>query len=1065
MANMHFKADLLPNSDLGYSLGSSDKRWKVHGEIQPLQSKTFTNVIGTENNWANATFFFGSVKPTSFTDIWTIKYKVTAIAAGDTRAKTITILELNGFSNTYGSYASWNTVYHTSYRPIFYHVYYRLKEAGFNNGYGHALGLRLYSSWNATTAANARTITIDILEMQNCTFTFFDSMTKYASIPGTGSTNYDGYSEFNCADNGLIETGDWDTTGRDYSHSGYLKNGSQFRLPPYTLFGFDRANNVQGISLYESEYSSSTVNINTARVYNTAGIDWTKGLYYSNSGSNFAKSADLNISPAYFFYAFDFRYTDNCVAASNANTLGLVMRQPVYLRGVVKNDGLFYLAPLNVTYSNTTYKRVWTQDLPTSVETDGTYQYVYWFVGIPYYNNSYPNSGYQVNLHSENKLYWYNNNRFEEYTGTGRGIANVTRSGTTFTITRDDGSTFTFTQQDNNTWNALSTSQAGYVSQAPNDTTKFLRGDASWAQVSSANLSDIRLTWNSSVSTTDYILAHDTAATGTPLFRGMTPSNLKTTMSLNNVENTKLSTWAGSSNITTIGTLSSGTVPWARLSGVPSLTTVTQTNQTGSNDYRILLSGTADDTTRSEGSNKSTNLRFNPSTKLLSVGGSINATGDLTLTGNANLNGETYAESITTGSLLVTGAASAPTPEATSNDTSIATTAFVMNAFTANDAMVFKGVINANANLPATHSQGWTYRIGTAGTYANKVCEVGDIIICVTDGTAANNDHWAVIQNNIDGAVYRGTNAFTDANIIIADSTAGKVKSSGKTITTTAPSSNSADTTIPTSKAVWSAIATLDGNLNNTTPGAGKTLTAFSQTDGKVSATFGDISITKSQISDFPTSMTPSSHTHGNITNDGKVGTTADYAIYTTTNGAVTAGSLATTDPTASGTSTTFIKTISQDSKGKITATKASLPTASTSTAGIIQIGTGSTNAAAGNHTHTTSLAADTGTSSITLAHGSKYKLTAGGTSVIFTMPTDNNTDTKVNVVARGTTKSYILGDTTSPPSSAAAHTAVAETGIYMTTTAGQLNATSYKVAESALIQYNTTTGCLEIIV
>jgi len=63
-------------------------------------------------------------------------------------------------------------------------------------------------------------------------------------------------------------------------------------------------------------------------------------------------------------------------------------------------------------------------------------------------------------------------------------------------------------------------------------------------------------------------------------------------------------------------------------------------------------------------------------------------------------------------------------------------------------------------------------------------------------------------------------------------------------------------------KAVASAIGALDGNLNSTTPGAGKTLTAFSQTDGIVSATFGNISITKSQISDFPTSMPPSSHTH-----------------------------------------------------------------------------------------------------------------------------------------------------------------------------------------------------------
>lgn len=43
----------------------------------------------------------------------------------------------------------------------------------------------------------------------------------------------------------------------------------------------------------------------------------------------------------------------------------------------------------------------------------------------------------------------------------------------------------------------------------------------------------------------------------------------------------------------------------------------------------------------------------------------------------------------------------------------------------------------------------------------------------------------------------------------------------------------------------------------------------------------------------------------------------------------------AVSDPTASGTSTSFIKTISQNANGVITATKASLPTASTSTKGI----------------------------------------------------------------------------------------------------------------------------------
>ena len=61
-----------------------------------------------------------------------------------------------------------------------------------------------------------------------------------------------------------------------------------------------------------------------------------------------------------------------------------------------------------------------------------------------------------------------------------------------------------------------------------------------------------------------------------------------------------------------------------------------------------------------------------------------------------------------------------------------------------------------------------------------------------------------------------------------------------------------------------------------------------------------------------------------------------------------------------------------------------------------LALGTTSTTAAAGNHTHTASLAEDTGTSAITLAASGKYKLTAGGSSVIFTMPSDSNTDTKV---------------------------------------------------------------------
>ena len=132
-------------------------------------------------------------------------------------------------------------------------------------------------------------------------------------------------------------------------------------------------------------------------------------------------------------------------------------------------------------------------------------------------------------------------------------------------------------------------------------------------------------------------------------------------------------------------------------------------------------------------------------------------------------------------------------------------------------------------------------------------------------------------------------------------------------------------------KAVRDAINALDvpstGTGAITGFGAGKTLATLTETDGKVAATFQDISITKSQVSDFPTEMTPASHTHGNITNDGKVGTAANYSVVTTTGGAVTAKSLATSAPTASGDTLAFIDSVSQASDGKITATKKTVST------------------------------------------------------------------------------------------------------------------------------------------
>ena len=143
----------------------------------------------------------------------------------------------------------------------------------------------------------------------------------------------------------------------------------------------------------------------------------------------------------------------------------------------------------------------------------------------------------------------------------------------------------------------------------------------------------------------------------------------------------------------------------------------------------------------------------------------------------------------------LTGTPTAPTAAAGTNTTQIATTAFVTNAVNsvlgANDAMLFKGTLGTGGTvtaLPATHSVGWTYKVITAGTYAGITCEVGDMIICVADGTSANNAHWTVVQTNIDGAVIGPASSVTN-RVATFNGTTGKIiKDSGYTIDASVPS-------------------------------------------------------------------------------------------------------------------------------------------------------------------------------------------------------------------------------------------------------------------------------------
>lgn len=230
------------------------------------------------------------------------------------------------------------------------------------------------------------------------------------------------------------------------------------------------------------------------------------------------------------------------------------------------------------------------------------------------------------------------------------------------------------------------------------------------------------------------------------------------------------------------------------------------------------------------------------------------------------------------------GVPTAPTAADGTNTTQIATTAFVQSAFKANDAMVFKGVVNSNADLPdgstdaKKYLTGWTYKVGTEGIYVGQPCEIGDMIIANKDweeGATASAD-WDIIQANIDGVVTGPTSA-TNTHVAIFNGNSGKViTDSGFTIEKSVPAdAEFTDTTYTGSDGI-----TLTGtNFTNsgvravasgTTNGTIKVNT--NGTEGEV-AVAGLKSAAYTESSDYATA----DHVHGNLSNGGAI--TSDTAV------------------------------------------------------------------------------------------------------------------------------------------------------------------------------------------
>ena len=265
--------------------------------------------------------------------------------------------------------------------------------------------------------------------------------------------------------------------------------------------------------------------------------------------------------------------------------------------------------------------------------------------------------------------------------------------------------------------------------------------------------------------------------------------------------------------------------------------------------------------------------------------------------GLGNVTNESKATMFTNASL--TGTPTAPTASSSTNSTQIATTAFVQSLvnskIAASDAMIYKGTIGSSGatitSLPDTTAKtGWTYKVLTAGTYAGQVCEVGDMIICLTDGSTSTAATWTVIQTNIDGAV-TGPSSSVDSHVVTFNGSTGKiVKDSGFTIGKSVPSN---------------AVFTDTHYTTNIYAGSGTAANA-STTNGNTKVTIADNTTVRGSVTIKGTGATTVTSDASGVVTINSTNTTYGVAS-TTANGLMSSSDKSKLDGIASGANKTTV--------------------------------------------------------------------------------------------------------------------------------------------------------------
>ena len=327
-------------------------------------------------------------------------------------------------------------------------------------------------------------------------------------------------------------------------------------------------------------------------------------------------------------------------------------------------------------------------------------------------------------------------------------IANITRSGTTYTVTRRNGSTFTFDQQDNNTTYTLTQDLTDghiiiFTDSAGNSTSITIPDtDTNYTIEADTTNNQIKLVPSSGTATAitvPFATNATNAVNATKATQDESGNNIKAsygasldindhTISLKNKNGVELSTVTVPDNNTTY------------------------TFATGDANGQIKV-------TPSGGSAQNVDVKGlgTAAYKNVAVSGDAAATevvmgNDTRLTDSRTPTAHTHTKSeITDFPTLGTAAAKNYTTSVSSGSNDLVTAGAVWAAIdNLPEPMVFRGSLGTGGTITAlpvdgSAKVGDTYKVITAGTYAGATAKVGDTFVCFTKTSSANT--WELIPS------------------------------------------------------------------------------------------------------------------------------------------------------------------------------------------------------------------------------------------------------------------------------------------------------------------------------